>query len=413
MLIRPYIIHGVLCSLVISMLVSSSLLVQADDPLDNWAVQTSGTSSTFYGVAYGNGVFVAVGSGGMIRISSDGTNWAAQSSGVTFALRGVSFANGRFFAVGGYGPFPNQVNNYIISSTDGTNWATVYAKSSYANYPFPNLYSVTWGNGVYVAVGDISQATSEPLIVTSTDGVHWADQNAGINPVLATSMYGVAFGNGRFYAAGYGGMVIYSDNGTNWNIAQGEGAIQIRNCIIFGAGSFITAGNAVNYYNGYAAGYIFGPGGADGGIVGGYTNTLAGVAFGNKTFTAVGSGGFVLTGTTNLQTWIDRPRFTTNNLNAVTYGNGTFVAVGSRGTILQSANTVPPNISLFNYVSGTGAQLTISSLPGAVFTLEKSPDLVNWSSVSDFTNVTGLLMTLDPETAVETQGFYRIKPPQP
>jgi hypothetical protein len=52
------------------------------------------------GVAYGNGLFVAVGDRGTILTSPDGVNWTERTSGTNW-LFGVTYGNGTFVAVGG------------------------------------------------------------------------------------------------------------------------------------------------------------------------------------------------------------------------------------------------------------------------------------------------------------------------
>ena len=65
-----------------------------------WTLCTSQGNSLF-GVTYGNGLFVAVGSDGTILTSPDGVNWTAQASGTGSDLNGVTYGNGLFVAVGG------------------------------------------------------------------------------------------------------------------------------------------------------------------------------------------------------------------------------------------------------------------------------------------------------------------------
>jgi hypothetical protein len=52
------------------------------------------------GVAYGNGLFVAVGWNGAILTSPDGVTWTQRTSGTGNGLNGVAYGNGRFVAVG-------------------------------------------------------------------------------------------------------------------------------------------------------------------------------------------------------------------------------------------------------------------------------------------------------------------------
>src|SRR5688572_21734649 len=78
-----------------------------------WQARDSGTSNRLNGVAYGNGMYVAVGESGTVVTSSDGTNWVHRSLGDTNAeLLSVTHGGGRFVAGGR--------ESVLRSSTDGT-----------------------------------------------------------------------------------------------------------------------------------------------------------------------------------------------------------------------------------------------------------------------------------------------------
>jgi len=66
-----------------------------------WTLCSQGFG-VFYGVAYGNGLFVAVGIGDIFT-SPDGVNWTARTSVTSNYLNGVTYGNGRFVAVGNFG----------------------------------------------------------------------------------------------------------------------------------------------------------------------------------------------------------------------------------------------------------------------------------------------------------------------
>jgi hypothetical protein len=51
-------------------------------------------------VTYGNGTFVAVGTGGTILTSPDGVNWTERTSGTRNQLNGVTYGNGTFARTG-------------------------------------------------------------------------------------------------------------------------------------------------------------------------------------------------------------------------------------------------------------------------------------------------------------------------
>lgn len=79
-----------------------------------WTAQTSGTTESLSGVAYGNSQWVAVGANGTILTSSNGANWTAQTSGVTTSLYNIAYGNDQWVAVG--------FANVILTSPDSITW---------------------------------------------------------------------------------------------------------------------------------------------------------------------------------------------------------------------------------------------------------------------------------------------------
>ncbi len=107
--------------------------IVAADPLDNWHVRS--TNHGLQGVAYGNGLFVAVGKG-KILTSSDGVMWTEKTSGIIseISFTGVAYGNGTFVAVGD--------NGSIFTSSDGVNWipstgtiTSTAFDAAFSNYP--------------------------------------------------------------------------------------------------------------------------------------------------------------------------------------------------------------------------------------------------------------------------------------
>jgi hypothetical protein len=89
---------------------TSAILTSADGL--NWIQRQSvqaGDESGLYGIAYGQGLFVAVGGyydpadpwDGAILTSSDGANWAQGNSQAEGSLNHVAYGSGQFVAVGG------------------------------------------------------------------------------------------------------------------------------------------------------------------------------------------------------------------------------------------------------------------------------------------------------------------------
>ena len=105
-----------------------------------WTLCSQGFG-VFYGVAYGNGLFVAVGGLGFgtILTSPDGVSWTERTSGTYNPLSSVTYGNGTFVAVGEGGT--------ILTSPDGVSW------TERASPTKDFLNGVAYGNGTFVAVG--------------------------------------------------------------------------------------------------------------------------------------------------------------------------------------------------------------------------------------------------------------------
>jgi putative intracellular protease/amidase len=144
-------------------------------------------------ICFGDGKFVAVGSGGVIHTSSDGQLWDDGRRPVLFTLNRVIYANGTFVAVGNQGT--------IITSTNGFNWIPQVSGTT------NDLLAVTFGNGLYVAAGTAGQ------LAISTDGISWSSASAG-----AGDLDWITFGNGLFVlpTPNLATSVQVSSDGQSW-----------------------------------------------------------------------------------------------------------------------------------------------------------------------------------------------------
>lgn len=125
-------------------------------------------------VAYGNGVYVRIGTEGSIYTSTNLIKWTKRNSGVKDKLVGVSFGKGQFVVTGD--------NGIILTSKNGTNWTK--QDSGTTSYLIRSKYA----NGMYIAIG------YNGTILQSTDGVLWnniSKKNQGVR-------YGLAYANERF-----------------------------------------------------------------------------------------------------------------------------------------------------------------------------------------------------------------------
>lgn len=168
--------------------------------------------------------WIVVGFNGNIGLSQSGqTDWA--SFGLAGNnLRAVTYGAPGFVAVGDAGR--------IVFSKTGLNgdWANQTSGSAI------NLLDVTYGNGLYVAVGGIPAVSS--IILTSPDGISWTDRSIG----LSNQLDRVIFANNQFYSVGMGGVRASSADGISWgNDSAGPNP---WTSVVFGNGIFLIADDA-------------------------------------------------------------------------------------------------------------------------------------------------------------------------
>jgi len=147
---------------VCSPLGNSALFASADGK--TW-VRGSGFSALSLSaadVAFGNGVFVAVGgSGTTILTSSDGLNWVARNSGSNSPLLGVGFGNRSFVAVGVSGTIL-QSDQFLFGDLAPGHWAESFITALYNSG-----ITAGCGNGNYCPDDPITRGQMAVFLVTS------------------------------------------------------------------------------------------------------------------------------------------------------------------------------------------------------------------------------------------------------
>ncbi len=207
---------------------------------------TLGEAGTLRFAVYGDGMFMTGGSGATFNfyMSPDGLLWARGSTGGGPSDPGTLYdgvyANGRFVVVG----HNNDGEAMAYTSMDGLAWVN----SNLDNRFNGALHGVTYGNGMFVAVGN---QVGDSLVVASTDGIVWTGNLRQASPLTLND---VAYGNGIFVAVGFGGMASVSADGLAWSEDHviGKDLMGI-NGITYGRDRFVAVGNV----NGFGYGVVY------------------------------------------------------------------------------------------------------------------------------------------------------------
>lgn len=287
------------------------------DPLTSWTRQGAAVSTTFLSdVTYSGTRFVAVGNSSVILTSTDGIAWARATVPTGLNLAAVATSGARYAAVGTLASNPATSKGVVVRSEDGLTWTTSSLPAGSGS-----IFGLAYGAGRFVAVGELG------LIYTSPDAVNWTAATSGISSALRA----VAFADGLFVATGDAGRVLTSQDGQTWanrsipstanfwGVARHEGAWYVN------AGATVySSSDATTWSRVTVAGLT---------NLGSYKlYSLAGVLMG-------GFNEGTVQFSENGQTWAKHQIDATANMTirAATQGNGLVVAVGSSGIIYTAA----------------------------------------------------------------------------
>lgn len=195
--------------------------ISTSPDLTTWTARTSGTANALYGAAYAFGKYWAVGAAATVISSTDGITWSSVSTGATQICRRVRLLNGNLVIIGD--------NGTMITSADGTNFTVRNTGSATEDYN-----DVTFGNSLYVVIGDSG------VIRTSPDLATWTSRSSGA--LSGNSIYGVTWTGSRFVAVATAGETGYSTDGITWSTGAAAGTF-VNYCVAFG-NDMIVAGNS-------------------------------------------------------------------------------------------------------------------------------------------------------------------------
>jgi hypothetical protein len=399
----------------VTVFVATAIACHAQDPLDSWARRiVPGFTGNLSAVAYGNGVFVAVGDNSTVARSTDGVEWTISTAGAYGNLARVRFLDDQFMVVGS--------SDKLLLSPDGINWTAL-------TLPAGGIRDVAYGNGTFLVAG--------PSMYVSTNGSNWQPTVARVKnraaPPGDIDLYpdSLVFGNGHFVAtpgfplASQPWNSASSSNGIDW--AEGSGAPSSspagRGDLLFAGNVFLGSGPAVSLStNGISWCCSFG-GHAP------LNSQGVGLAHGEGSFIWVHQP-FLLNSeqhpyiysSTNGSAWVTRfarPQFfppgtpdevrqyyesMKGQARGAAFGNGTFVIVGEAGYVVQSGNLGGAPLILVQpqdrgAVVGNPATFSVQAAGG-------NPLAYQWfHNDSPIANATNTSYTISAVAANDTGGY--------
>jgi hypothetical protein len=266
-------------------------------------------------------------------------------AGANASLLAVTWGDGVWVAVGR--------NGTILYSLDALDWTRCEPITR------SHLRGMVYDRGLFVVVGD------DGVILVSSDGIAWTEANSPVSQ----SLWGVSAGRGEFVAVGSGSTLIVSKDGRRWQRQRSCMSGELR-WIFFARNHFVVLGVQTVHtstlmgrwdlavcptQDGFTA-MTVGPDGFVGVERNGQLQTSScgrkwqrpgvlvpgrvfGLAWGGHQWVAVGEGGLTVAwGDGSI--WLESEQVTCADLRSVHHAQGRFVAVGDDTTILVSDNAM-------------------------------------------------------------------------
>lgn len=314
---------------------------------------TRGRLSVVWLLAVLIAVYVFLGGAGSV-MASGSLEWNYQTIPNT-SLRYVVYGEDSFVAVG---------DDIIIKSEAGNDWQA-FDHSLQAN-------DIAYGNGVYVAVGNLGKAWS------STDGINWTERSTGaLYEYLAVHYDGT-----RFVAVGRNQGRMVSSDGITWDFMETGTDLMTLNDIVYVNPHYVAVGNAgqvMVYADPLSSGTSYAITDAA---------NLAAVAIGphsllGRVVVAIGADGEIYHSQNGGISWTEAVSGTTEDLFDIIWSDDLFlfVAVGANGTILSSIDGFSwedqsiPGTSIRS-IAWDGTRFIATGDNSTVFS---STDGINWS----------------------------------
>ena len=277
----------------------------------------------------------------VLRAWTDGSAYPGTSPGafgqVSWSQATGSWSSNSVPPVPATGPALNMPSSLLMSGACQYTTLTFPSKISPFDIwtlrpsgSYNNLNKVTYGNNVFVAVGDSG------TILTSQDGQTWTKRSSGVTNTLSD----IAYAADKFVAVGKSETICYSSDGTNWTRCTVSIPFPTLNdqfpgdnhltAVTYGNSKFVVLGSWVARTRPAYLGILLSS--ADGihwnNHSQGSSEPPNSIAYGDGKFVAIGAYEKIQTSIDGI-TWVRAFQDWDYTMGDITYGNNRFVIVGS------------------------------------------------------------------------------------
>ncbi|MEK3985057.1 S-layer homology domain-containing protein [Paenibacillus sp. FSL K6-3166] len=342
--------------------------------------QSSTSAGDLNSVAFGNGIFVAVGQGG-ISTSTNGVDWSISKKVGSPKLNSIVFANGLFLAIDGS-------EKAVYKSADGESWTKTTLSITPERLKAVNGKFFVWQS---VYKNGTNPPSYDVTLLQSSDGVVWTDTRiTSTNTIFGMQMLtDIAYGQNKYVVSANNAVYYTSTDLINWT------TVTLTNLVIDHYNSNWPFVMNVMYLKDRFFSYIVTPfakkvftstDGANWTVDASWDNKqFYGGASLNGSYLLYGQGVIYKSAAAPLDStqWTSSDTHTTMMVNNMVYGNGKYVASGGSGLLVSSDLSAWSNVS-GNLKSiakdGDGNYIAVSS--GEYGSIYKSNSSAVWNDVT-------------------------------
>jgi cell division septal protein FtsQ len=342
--------------------------------------QSSTSAGDLNSVAFGNGIFVAVGQEG-ISTSTNGVDWSISKKVGSPKLNSIVFANGLFLAIDGS-------EKAVYKSADGESWTKTTLSITPERLKAVNGKFFVWQS---VYKNGTNPPSYDVTLLQSSDGVVWTDTRiTSTNTIFGMQMLtDIAYGQNKYVVSANNAVYYTSTDLINWT------TVTLTNLVIDHYNSNWPFVTNVMYLKDRFFSYIVTPfakkvftstDGANWTVDASWDNKqFYGGASLNGSYLLYGQGVIYKSAAAPLDStqWTSSDTHTTMMVNNMVYGNGKYVASGGSGLLVSSDLSAWSNVS-GNLKSiakdGDGNYIAVSS--GEYGSIYKSNSSAVWNDVT-------------------------------